>query len=62
VIDYESANNIPIAHPAMIKQVLGEMPAMVEVLLNTKELEDERLRWTGVAVFNMLELMTSSSP
>jgi hypothetical protein len=62
VIDYESANNIPIAHPAMIKQVLGEMPAMVEVLLNTKELKDERLRWTGVAVFNMLELMTSIPP
>ena len=45
----------------MAREMLGEMPELVEQLARTGLLEVKLLRWTDVQVFNLIEMLTSRS-
>jgi len=58
-IDYLSAVTVAITGEAMVKQVLGDMPEIMEQILMSNQLLIPELRWHEIHVFNLLETLTT---
>ncbi|KAL3108419.1 hypothetical protein niasHT_015341 [Heterodera trifolii] len=59
-VDYQRIYTEPIGDLDSARAILGELPSMVSLLLETSDgVESEELRWNDLEVFNCLEMLTT---